>query len=1188
MYAAYHRWRVLPWLALRDGRYTVQISGGRVLRRQIGLGLLAAAIVLLLPAELLAQGETTSAILGQVTDSTNAAVPGAAVTVVNRETGLKRSARTDGAGRFNFPQLKPGTYTVRAEAQGFEPQVADNVISGLGQKQTVNLTLRVAQSKQTVEVSAEAPIINPSNANTSTTLNAPALENLPNPGGDLTYPLQFAPGALINTAGSSNDFVGSSNGYGNVEFNGLPALSNGYIVDGLETNDPLTNLNSGLSTNLVLGLNSIAEVTVNTLSYSVDQGRYGASQVNYVTKSGTNQFHGNLYELWNGAALNAADYFTNATPGNRKPGSTVNHFGGSLGGPIIHDKLFFFFDSEWVRIALPIYTTVTVPTPAFQQYVLQQLPLGGIDAVTGSHYAPAPQEVPFYQKMFSLYGNTSGTPLAVLGCPFNSNGSPASGSPASGNGCANRRGVSNSSDDHEQVQTARIDYNPTPNDTTWFRFQADTGLQAAYTDPINPLFNAFSPQPLYSFAAGYTHVFSQNLVNYFNPAFSWYESLFGPSNFQQTLAAFPIVLQGSGANAPFTTIGGLDNTWVQGRRATRFFINDNLAWSHGAHELRFGTNTRIFRLNDYDFGEGSVPTVTYTTLPQFIYGVASTASKTFPTSPNEPFNFLNLDFYAQDTWRVTPTLTWTFGLRDTFNSNPLNPHDQIARLDGSFYSISHDVNQPLSDAIQTHLGNIFSSTPLAILQPRTAIAWQFQPKSVLRTGFGLFSDILPGSVADLVAVNPPYVQTFQGGLLGTVGGTAIAPGVPNSAVDATIAANQRFSAGFPQGELSCASPLANPATCLPPVSITAVPDGKLHAPYFMQWSLGIEHQFGDTGSILAQYVGTRSVNQPYLTQVNGYQTVCQGCFAPFPYLQPTDPRFAAVTQLSTGANGNYNGLQLTAKKRLGHGLQGQVNYTWSHCLDEVSNGGFLQFSAGGILSPLPGELSRNYASCDYDVRHNLTGQYVYELPIKVKNGSLGYAVNGWQVSGTVFWHSGLPFSVLSTPYSANGNGIVQGSGPEFASLVPGADPYCRNCYIPGVTQPGTIQWLNPNAFVSAVDPATGACYGGNTPQNCQFGNLGRNALRGPDFFWSDLYLTKWFPLGERVKLRFDTQFFNVFNHPNFALPSMVLAGIPGKPSTQTGFGALTYTTSPPTGLLGVGLGGDSSPRMIAFQARLEF
>jgi hypothetical protein len=1151
------------------------------------LALLVLTVACLLPAEVLGQGETTSAIVGEVTDATNAVVPVATVTITNQETGLKRSAQTDDAGRFNFSQLKPGTYSVKVNASGFEPRQNDNVVSGLGQKQRVDFTLNVARSNEVVEVNSEAPLINPENSNTSTTLNAPALENLPNPGGDLTYPLQFAPGALINTAGSSNDFVGGSNGYGNVEFNGLPALSNGYIVDGLETNDPLTNLNSGLSTNLVLGLNSIAEVTVNTLSYSVDQGRYGASQIDYVTKSGTNQFHGNLYELWNGSLLNAADYFTNATPGNHKPGSTVNHFGGSLGGPIEPDRLFFFFDTEWVRIALPIVTPTIVPSSAFQQYVLRQLPLGLTDAKGSVIYAAAPQEVPFYQEMFSLYANISGTPTAILGCPI-----------AAGEGCANRQSVSHSSDDHEQVQTARVDFNINEKDSAWFRFQADTGLQAVWTDPINPAFDALSPQPLYSFAAGHTHVFSQSLVNYFNPAFSWYKSLFGPSDFQKTLSAFPIVLEGTGAN-PFTPIGGLDNTWVQGRRASRFFINDNLAWSHGAHELRFGTNTRIFRLNDYDFGEGTVPTVTYANLQQFIYGVANTASETFPSNANEPFNFLNLDIYAQDTWKVTRKLTWTFGLRDTFNSNPLNPHDQVARLSGSFSSISHDVNQPLNAAIQTHLGNLFSSTPLAILQPRSAIAWQFEPKSVIRTGFGIFSDILPGSMADLVGANPPYDKTFQGGLLGTVGSkgsaecdplfgcTAIAPGVTNSSVGAAVDANQIFTSGFSKAQLSCTSPQANPTSCLPPVAITAVPDGELHAPYFMEWSLGMEHQFGTTARLQAQYVGTRAVNQPYSTQVNGYQTVCQGCFAPFPYLQPTDTRFGAVTQFSTGANSHYNGLQLAAMKRLGHGLQGQVNYTWSRCMDTVSNGGFLQFAAGGILSPLPGDLARDYGPCDYDIRHNLNGQYMYQLPVKVRNHSLGYALNGWQISGTLFWHSGVPFSVLSTPYSAKGNGIVQGSGPEFASLVPGV-PLYEHHPIPGVTQPGTLQWLNPEAFISAVDPSSGQCYGGDSPQNCQFGNLGRNALRGPDFLWSDFYLTKWFPLTEHVKLRFEGQFFNVFNHPNFSLPTVVQAGIPGEPSTQTGFGALTSTTSPPTGLLGVGLGGDSTPRMIAFQARLEF
>ena len=242
---------------------------------------------------------------------------------------------------------------------------------------------------------------------------------------------------------------------------------------------------------------------------------------------------------------------------------------------------------------------------------------------------------------------------------------------------------------------------------------------------------------------------------------------------------------------------------------------------------------------------------------------------------------------------------------------------------------------------------MFAATPLAILQPRTAIAWQIAPHTVLRSGFGLFSDLLPGSVADLVGANPPYSKTFQGGLLGTVGGTAIAPGVPNSAIDATAAANQLFNSGFAQGR-----------------AFLRLAAGESEAPAFRRFrsppfrmassmrltscsgALRLEHQIGNALNLRAQYVGTRAVNQPYETQVNGYQTVCQGCFAPFPYGQPVDPRFGPVTQLNTGANSHYNGLQLTADKRLGHGIQVQANYTWSRCMDTVSNGGFLPFAAG--------------------------------------------------------------------------------------------------------------------------------------------------------------------------------------------------------------------------------------------------
>jgi hypothetical protein len=495
-----------------------------------------------------AQSETTGGLAGQVVDPSGGAIVGATVTIVYESTAFRRAVQTDADGRFSFPLVQPGLYRLEADAPVFE-HVQQTVAVPLGRVEIVVLTLPIAGLTSSVSVSGEPPVLNTRNPNTTITFNAAALERLPNPGGDLTFPAQLAAGVLMNTAGSGNDFVGSQNGYGNFQVNGMPGTSNGFIVDGLETNDPTTNLNSGLSTNLVLGLNSIEEVTVNTTSYRVDQGRYAASQVNYVTKSGTNTFHGNGYGLWNGSALNAANFFTNAS-GGQKPDTQVNHDGGSLGGPVLHDKLFFFVDVEGLRITLPITTTATVPTPAFEQYVLTQLPRGGVDVISGATYPAAPQLVPFYRQLFSLYHSTAGQPLPVLGCPLTAAGGPAAGAVPDGDGCANRENVTLSSPDHEQVFTLRIDQNINGNNLVWYRFQADTGLQAVYTDPINPLFNASSPQPLYSFVSGFTHVFNDHLVNHFNPSFSWYSSIFAPPDLNATLAAFPIVLQAQGDAVP--------------------------------------------------------------------------------------------------------------------------------------------------------------------------------------------------------------------------------------------------------------------------------------------------------------------------------------------------------------------------------------------------------------------------------------------------------------------------------------------------------------------------------------------------------------------------------------------------------------------------------------------------------------
>jgi hypothetical protein len=456
---------------------------------------------------------------------------------------------------------------------------------------------------------------------------------------------------------------------------------------------------------------------------------------------------------------------------------------------------------------------------------------------------------------------------------------------------------------------------------------------------------------------------------------------------------------------------------------------------------------------------------------------------------------------------------------------------------------------------------------------------------VLHAGLGVFNDIIPAQIADLAATNAPYAAAFVGGLGGQVGGAGIAPAVPGSAVAATAAANAAFQSAFHAGAPPCAGLAAGQAVCPLAVSLNTFPGGALKTPYYYEYNAGVEQQTGARGSLRLDFVGTRGVHEPFQVQLNGYQNVCNGCFSPYPYQQPLDQRFGSVNEFRTDANSSYAGLQASYTQQIA-GLTLRGNYTFSHCLDEVSNGGLLPFSTQGILSPLPGELDRQYGDCDYDVRQNISAFGLYQIPFHSSRAMMRQVFAGWAFSETAFFHTGLPFTVLSQPYTANNHGIFQASGPRFARRVPGVPLYRKTPYS-GVTVAGTRQWLNPAAFVSVVDPTTGACSGGDSPANCQFGDSGRNTLRGPRFTGSDIYITKTFLLGDGLTLRFDTQMFNAFNHPNFALPSNVEAGVPGV-YVPARFGTLESTISPPTGLLGVGLGGDSSPRMIAFQARVEF
>jgi hypothetical protein len=1138
------------------------------------------------------QSGTSSAISGTIADSNGAGLPNAAVKATNADTKATRAGVTNADGRYLFSQVNPGTYTVTVKASGFAEQTSAPFPVEVGRTVTLNLTLRLSSTTQNVEVSAEQAMLSLENANFTTTLDSKTIASLPNPGQDMTYIVQYAQGALMNTAGSSSD-AKAPGGYGNVEFNGLPATSNGYILDGYDSNDPWLGLNIGLSTNLVIGLDAVGEATVNTNSYSVDQGRYGASQADYFTKSGTNRFHGDLYEIWNGSLLNAENYFLHAndTPGNiaTKPRDVVNEFGVSVGGPIRRNKLFFFVHYEGIRLALPIVTPTTLPTPAYQQYVLEQLALGGTDTITGTNLPAQPAEIPFYQTMFSLLPVPGGSPVEITGCPLGTNG----------DGCATQQQRSLSNGDSENLIVVKIDHTINAKDSAWYRFQQDTGLQAEWTDPINPIFNSYSPQPQRTLVAGYTHIFRPNLVNQFNPGVSWYSSIFEPNNYAQVLNTFPILLTSGSDSVPFTTIGGLNDTFAQGRKVTQWQINDNLIWTRKRHTMHFGINTRRVATSDYDLGEGIVPTVAYNDLAEFTYGAAYTAQQNFPVSLKDRVAVGNLEYYGMDSYKPSLKTTLTYGMRVAWNTNVTSPQGLFGRMAGSFLDASHETNQPLNQVILGNVHNLFAATPLFIYQPRAAIAYQLLPHTVVHAGFGVFNDIIPQQIADNGLINAPNDPSFTGGIGGEVGGLGIAPDVPGSAVEATVSADKSFQTTFSSGGAPCAGIQPGAPGCPLAVSLNTFPTGTLKTPHYYQYSLGVEQQFGPHGDLRADYVGTRGQHEPYQVQLNGYENVCDGCFAPFPYQQPLDQRFGNVTEFQTGANSSYNGLQTVYTQQWG-GLTLRGNYTFSHCLDEVSNGGLLAFSTQGLESPLPGELHKQYASCDYDVRHNISAYGIYQVPFRSRHPFLRQALEGWSFSETGFLHSGLPFSVLSQQYSASGHGVfqaynpaqtIQFAVPNYANRIPGVPLYLKTPYS-GVTVQGTKQWLNPAAFVSVVDPTTGACYTGvlgaqdDNSTICQFGDSGRNSVRGPHFTYSDMYITKRFPIREGIKLRIDGQLFNAFNHPNFALPSTVEAGVPC--SVPAKFGTLESTTSPPTGLLGVGLGGDSSPRMIAFQARIEF
>lgn len=1151
-------------------------------RTAMTLLMLLAVVGLLIPS-MVAQSITTGAVTGVVTDPTGAIVPNVKVTLTSNETGAAITQATNPTGGFTFPLLKPGSYKLSLTQQGFRT-VNENVDVALGQTSTVNIKLEVGSTAETLEVSGEAPLLQTEDANISTTFNQTQITALPTPGGDITTYAQTAPGVLMNTGGA----------YGNFSAFGLPATSNLFTLNGNDENDPFLNLNNSGSSNLLLGQNEVQEVAVVSNAYTAQYGRQAGVQVDYTTKSGSNDFHGDAAFFYNSSMFNANDWFQkNAEISGGSPNTppfAVNHmWAGSIGGPIVKNKLFFYVDQEGLYYALPSLQHVYLPTSAFQTAILNNVS------------ANNPTQLPFYQNLMKLYAN-SPAQAAVQPIPGDSTqgcGSTFTAIAGFGTGglpCTEVALFSGVNHNKEWLLTERIDYHISGSDTLWGRFKADHGSQPTSTDLIDrAVFSTGSIQPEYEGQINETHIFSPNVINNAILSGLWYTAIFLPDSGQAAVLAttggYSTISVGSGS---ITNIGGgsgagqtPDFIFPQGRNSSMGQLTDDLSITKGSNTFKLGINFRRDILIDYDAQSNTGGLLSFGSMNDFVNGLINPGGalvQNYTTNGDVRIGFYSMGLYFQDEVRLSPNLKLTLALRGDRNSNPICSQNCYSRLNTSFTQLGHDINTPYNAIILSGQHSAFPSVEKVALQPRFGLTWSpfGHTSTVLRGGIGIFSDLYQGVLMDEMIANAPGTVGFT--IAPTTFSAPVAPGTTVNGVqsikDIGAGSYTSFLSAFSGGQ-NLPTILANNPFFTPP-NYTSIAN-QINNPKYLEWNFEIQQAFGPKMTLDLDYVGTHGYDN-LIQNANLNASAAAGTsFEGLPQvtaggLSGTDPRFGSVRELDSVGIENYDGLVATFTRRFTHGFQGSVNYTWSHALDDLTttNPGtpFNLFSSMQYQIN-PSCLRCNYANGDGDARHNVTAQYVWDLPFKTGSKGLNELVGGWTVAGTFYAHSGLPW----TPLTSQGQPAFQQNTavlgvPLIIADYTGGPTTCQV----GGPGPSTVNTcVNTNNF-----PAIAAANAGNSYTQSDWGNVGRNSFRGLGYFDTDLNVNKNFTVTERVKFELGGSFFNVLNHPNFALPNPYIQGFTGP------FAAMSSMAVQPTTPYGAFQGAGVEGRLVQVHGKITF
>jgi hypothetical protein len=989
-------------------------------------------------------------IFGAITDPTAAVIPQAQVTVSSISTGLKRVALTDTQGQYHVAGLPPGTYTVRAEKADFQTEVVEGIVLSSGAAIAINLSLRVGTVPQEVKVDADVAI----DTTTSTVSGAipeRGLTDLPLNGRDLFKAVVLEPG--VAPAPSSAPSLLSEGKAGQVSVNGTRPSWTNVLIDGMDANDPVFGYSPAGASGLFLGLNELTEVRVLTQTFNSEYGGNGGGVIEAVTKSGTNQFHGSLWEFHRDAAFDARNYFDLGDA--PIPAFVRNHFGAGIGGPLVHDRTFFFANYEGFREVRASTAIATVPNALAHQGLLPSTTNPG--------------------------GCSNGTPNACVAVGIDPRVQQFLALFPPSNGADNRDGTgdlisANKGATNEHRGMVRVDHNFSNKHSLFGRYIIDDSSSVVPylgTPPGTyvPGFPTLHQARNQYFTVQDRNNLGKELLN---------ELRFGVN---RTTASTSIADTHPGLSIslihgrPFGTINiagmsllGNSALIPLGDFSTAYQVQDQLSFTNGRHTLKFGAEVRRIQSNGpLDFGVNGL----YTFQDLSPFGLQAHSNnpalelflKALPLSyvgvdparsdSNRDYRQSVVSGFAQDFFRATSRLSVNVGLRYDFYSNPTEAHGRMSVI-----------RNPVTDSGPT-VGKLFAGTPRDLFSPQAGFAWNVfgDGKTLLRGGAGIFRDQLPVLLFGIDRFLPPFFSI-------------------NSYV-------------FPDFLSPQKALLTQP---LYVIQMTYHP--KL--PYVLQYNLNLEREIAPGTILTAGYFGARGNHLPREIEQNPFEPALGHRY------NPNLP--SPLLMVLTDAQSFYNSFQLSVSKHHAHNVSWQAFYTLSHSIDDGSSNVSIEAVNEPPMTQDPFNRKGDRGRSGFDIRHNFVANVVYELPF-----GRGSHFGGWQISALTSVHSNVPFTPV---LSFDNAGLLSLLTSERPNLV--GDPYTGAC--PNGTRVGTPScWFNPSAFA--------------LPPPGQFGTVGRNVLRGPAFAQFDLALQKGFKLREGTKITFGVETYNLFNHPNFAVPS---------------------------------------------------